>query len=221
MSNFQLKLIALITMTIDHIGFIMMSPYDPNYVLFRSIGRLAFVIFAFLTTEGVLKTRNQSRYIFVLLTFAFVIDIPRLFLGFDYFGNVFYTLGLGALVIAINQKTDHYGIKAIVLADFALVANVIGADYGAFGVIAIYLIAFARELADDRRVVRELIMMALFYFLIIIMDEPDIEKYGLISFFIIMLYNGSRGFYNKYSKYLIYIYYPLHLVFLTWLSYVL
>ena len=44
MSSFKLKLVAITTMLIDHIGVIIF----PNILWLRLIGRLAFPLFAFL-----------------------------------------------------------------------------------------------------------------------------------------------------------------------------
>ena len=51
----QLKLIALVTMTIDHIGMQLF----PRVRLLRIIGRLAFPIFAYMIAEGCRYTRNR------------------------------------------------------------------------------------------------------------------------------------------------------------------
>lgn len=44
----MLKIIAAITMTIDHIGAILF----PHILILRIIGRIAFPIFAFMIAEG-------------------------------------------------------------------------------------------------------------------------------------------------------------------------
>ena len=56
LSSFWLKVIALITMTIDHIG--LTFGIDP----FRYIGRLALPLFCFMIAEGVIHTRNFKKY---------------------------------------------------------------------------------------------------------------------------------------------------------------
>ena len=55
----QLKLLALITMTIDHIGMILF----PHIPLFRIIGRLSMPIFAYMIAEGCRHTRNRKKYL--------------------------------------------------------------------------------------------------------------------------------------------------------------
>ena len=66
LSGSALKMIAVITMLIDHIGAVLLSMYQPAqkilftlfgreytvYLIFRDIGRAAFPIFCFLLLEG-------------------------------------------------------------------------------------------------------------------------------------------------------------------------
>lgn len=215
MTNFQLKIIALITMTIDHIGFILIPTYSPYYEPFRTIGRLSFVLFAFLIAEGLNHTKNKERYIATMFLFAFVIDIPRLFLGFEYFGNIFYTLGAGALALYLIGHFKNIILQIVsVLAMLYLTVSV-GGDYGAFGVMLIVTIGVSRMITNDIRFLREIVMVGFYYVLMIIFQEPDIQMFGIYSFLIIMLYNGKRGYYHPQLKYLIYVYYPLHLLILT------
>lgn len=63
-----LKLIAVVSMLIDHIG----SAFFPQYPVFRWIGRLAFPIFAYCLTVGLLYTRNIKRYLVRLGVFALI-----------------------------------------------------------------------------------------------------------------------------------------------------
>ena len=70
LTGFQLKLIAIITMTLDHIGIFFLLP--PTYYLFRIIGRLSFPIFAFLIAEGFNYTKNIKKYLVRLLIFSII-----------------------------------------------------------------------------------------------------------------------------------------------------
>lgn len=58
MNKNVLKIIACLSMLIDHIGLI----FYPNIVAFRAIGRLSMPIFAYCIGGGVLKTRNKLKY---------------------------------------------------------------------------------------------------------------------------------------------------------------
>ena len=90
-SGCTLKMIAIITMFIDHTGAIVLRSLlnDPAftvdferqafvsslYNLSRDIGRLAFPIFCFLIVEGFLHTRNVKRYAERLALFAVISEI--------------------------------------------------------------------------------------------------------------------------------------------------
>ena len=72
----QLKVIALVTMIIDHIGVVLLEPNSVVYWVARSIGRLAFPIYCFLLVEGFIHTRNVKKYLGRLLLFAVISEIP-------------------------------------------------------------------------------------------------------------------------------------------------
>jgi hypothetical protein len=76
MTTFTLKLIAIIAMLIDHIGAIFIPGNTVLYLIFRSIGRIAFPIFVFLIVEGFYHTSNIKRYLMRLGLFALISEIP-------------------------------------------------------------------------------------------------------------------------------------------------
>lgn len=84
--NDVLKLIAIITMLIDHIGFF----FFPDEMLFRQIGRLSFPIFAYLLTVGYQHTRNFNRYVLRLLKFALISQAPYAFFSLLSRGSMGY-----------------------------------------------------------------------------------------------------------------------------------
>lgn len=66
-SQFILRLIAIVTMTLDHVGLFLLM-YYPNGtaskvgVVFRAIGRLAMPLFLMMLAEGMRHTRNKWKY---------------------------------------------------------------------------------------------------------------------------------------------------------------
>ena len=57
MSSFVLKIIALISMFIDHLGYTLYQKFSN----FNYIGRIAFPIFAFQISEGYKHTHSKKK----------------------------------------------------------------------------------------------------------------------------------------------------------------
>lgn len=124
-----LKIIAMITMFIDHLGASLLengimrqvseqsvlsadvaalhayNKWRAVDIVFRGIGRLAFPIFCFLLVEGFIHTRDWRKYFARLFVFSLISEIP-FDLAFHrkwfYWGgqNVFFTLWIAVLVLA-------------------------------------------------------------------------------------------------------------------------
>jgi len=126
MNVLGLKLFAVLTMTIDHLGIVLNTLHNyrmtdddlvhftsDEYWYMRVIGRLAFPVFCFLIAEGCAHTKSIGKYILRLAVFALISQLPfQMFLqirhgitpfGENWFiynsGNVIITLALGALVV--------------------------------------------------------------------------------------------------------------------------
>ena len=57
MSGFWLKILAMISMLIDHTGMVLF----PQMQGLRVLGRLAFPLYCFLLAEGAVHTSNSKR----------------------------------------------------------------------------------------------------------------------------------------------------------------
>ena len=60
LSSFTLKIIAVVTMLIDHIAMAFLAQGSSLYMVMRSIGRLSFPIYCFLLVEGFYHTENKK-----------------------------------------------------------------------------------------------------------------------------------------------------------------
>lgn len=119
LDSFWLRIVALVTMTIDHIGIFL---GETEFVFMRIIGRLSFPIFMFLTIEGALKTSNKKKYILRLLGLAAIVGIALTiftFMGGFYkeiaftSGNIFIDLLLIVLSISILES-ENKKIKPLI-----------------------------------------------------------------------------------------------------------
>ena len=109
LSGSSLKVIAIVSMTIDHLALYILGGDDPAsapviYHLMRMVGRLAFPIFAFLLVEGYIHTRDIRRYMMNLLVAAVISDIPWMLLGGYDSHNVMFTLLLGLMAVSFIDR---------------------------------------------------------------------------------------------------------------------
>ena len=95
----QLKILAMVCMTIDHIG----AAFFPQAVWLRVIGRLAFPLFSYCIVEGCRYTRNKARYFGSVFACGAVCVIAFLPFG-SFYGNALITLSLSILLL--------YGVEA-------------------------------------------------------------------------------------------------------------
>ena len=74
-SGSALKIIAVLSMVADHCAYFLMGPDAPFYGVFRSFGRIAFPVFAFLVAEGFANSRNRLRYFLILVLFGIMSEL--------------------------------------------------------------------------------------------------------------------------------------------------
>ena len=124
LSSFWIKIIALLTMTVDHIG-VMFN----NFLPCRYIGRLALPLFCFMIAEGVIHTKNFKKYALRLGIMASAISIVLIGsdtipffvnnnLSMRYEGIIFLDLLLGAVAVYCLMNKKWY-IKLLALLPLA------------------------------------------------------------------------------------------------------
>lgn len=218
----HLKLIAIISMIVDHIGFI----FFPDIYIFRVIGRLAFPLFAFFIAEGMYYTKNRKKYILTMLIFAIISQIPYMF--FLRRLNILFTFLFAMLIIYFNDITKrnnnviyliYYALTIILITTLGLFGLI---DYGIIGIILVFLLyKFKGNLKYQYLVI--LICMALLSVLMISIKESRIYGFvqlaSLLTIPLIMLYNNNKG--KVDLKYLFYLFYPIHLIILLILKIIL
>lgn len=92
LDGFQLKLIALVIMTIDHIYYFGCSLTDMPEIM-TLIGRIAAPIFVFFVTEGFVHTHSRGRYLLRLYIGGVLMQIGNLFV------NICFPMQNGVIVL--------------------------------------------------------------------------------------------------------------------------
>ncbi len=219
MTNFQLKILAIIFMTIDHVAFLLIS--DPSLRLYmRMVGRLSFPIFLFLVLEGYKYTSNKTNYIKRLYGFALISILP-FYLCFGVIFNVFFTLGSVVLMLYIFEKYSNCAYNYIIFFTFT---------YATFqfdwGLPAIFTVFFLRNKIYDTKKLATTLPILLTISVTIYYSIIDTVNLFTLPFILPILctipilhsYNGELGLkLSGYKKYFLYIYYPLHLLILGFL----
>lgn len=218
LSSSALKLIALLSMTLDHIAYYC-GVSGLAYEVMRSIGRIAFPVFAFLLVEGYIHTHSKQRYFLSLVVFALISQVPWWLLNRDSSLNVFFTLALGLVVLQVIDtlqslrpitttthlwKLPSFIATVVAIATICALATYLDVDYTYRGILLIVLFRLLRGN----------------YPLLALFSLPLMYVYGitgyLLALAVLAIYNHRRGFIPQGSawKYAFYAYYPVHLTVL-------
>jgi hypothetical protein len=234
MSNLQLKIIAVLTMLIDHIAWglgasaYMKLHFAHQIGAMHIIGRMAFPIFAFLIAEGVAHTHNLNKYFARICAFALISEIPynllrsvyqlhSLILFYPRTQNVLFTLALGIMAIIFYKKMltqtelfDRF-LCALMIALTLIAAHILRVDYGWLMTLAILMLYVCRD--SHLRLPIFAIFIVIFYTLISYRLRISWAAGALCALIPLYLYNGQHG--KKTNKWLFYCFYPAHLLIIA------
>jgi len=226
MSAFDLKIIALVAMFIDHFAVIfgwrleLVSEFVP---MLRMVGRLTFPIFVYFIGVGFRHTSDIHKYLMRLGIFAIISEIPfdialrnaRTYPEFPIvwleFGrqNVFFTLFLGLLAAYIFKKVFEDWRYAIVLPLPFAGAIFVNADFGIVGMVMVFACAVLNRKAYQLAAIMIgglMLHRHLDGSMLIMMNVGYVVAIGLIA-----LYSGRQG---PRMKWMFYAFYPLHFLVL-------
>lgn len=196
-----LKVIAILSMLIDHLAYYYGCSNPYVYELMRAVGRIAFPTFAFLLAEGFAHTHNERKYMLSLFVFALISEVPWFLLNHDTSHNVLFTLLAGLMGMHVLSTCKSKWIAFAFLVGIGSITDFADTDYSwyGFGLCLIFYMFRGQP-----------VLQALF-------GIPLMYGYGfpgiLLGLAVIMLYNGERGFiHGRTAKYLCYAFYPFHLM---------
>lgn len=211
-TNF-IKLAAIVCMTVDHIG----GAFFPQYPVFRWVGRLAFPLFCYCLTVGMLYTHDMKKYVLRLAAFA-LISQPFWILAFnadDFLGNLFNLNIFFTLVVSLVSAWGFKEKKWWLFILGVLLLNLINFDYAMTGLILILIFYLCRNRPWLGAALYTLSYLpALFGS----MEDPLALKLGghavgfeIFSLLALPFIYCHTHVEPKISKWFFYIYYPAHL----------
>ncbi len=201
-----LKVIAILTMTLDHVGAFLY----PEHGVLRIVGRIAFPLFGYLLVLGAENTRSLRAYLLRLLVFAALSQLPySLVNGYtplEVF-NIYFTLAFGLLFLE----------NSLFLIPLLLLSMVVQFDYGVYGVLLIACLRLMRERTMWG-------VVAYVAYSLLLLTIYTIQHYQLLALPLILLHHtgyfskvrvaGGSTTYPPWRRYLFYLYYPAHLTLL-------
>lgn len=238
MSIFWIKIIATVTMLIDHIAAV---GEFPGWEICRMIGRIAFPLYAFMLVQGFIHTRSRVRYLTQLLLLALLTQpiytycFNGIWWKWDHL-NILFTLSAGLcamwlLDLCKRVAKDHKGawwLWALLLCaaccGTVLAGELLGVDYGWEGLLLILLLYVT---TNARWAWCPISWLFAFrnQLLTGAWDEPVYQRciFGGLAFLPMVFYNGKPGPKPKNKvlatalKYGFYAFYPLHLAVISFL----
>ncbi len=227
MSAFTLKLLAALTMTVDHVGAYLLS----EVTVLRYIGRLAFPLFAYFIAEGCRYTRHKPKRFFLVFGLALLCEAGYFVMSRQITGTALLTFSCSIPIIyalqafkrALTTRRADWIVLALALFVLSVgtgyaVSCFLPIDYGFPGVLLPVFAslfdykegetpAFLRHL--DRRLPRLCLfgvgILGVWYF----RGASALQFFGLAALLPLAFYNGQPG--CRKFKYWFYIFYPAHL----------
>lgn len=238
----KLKLIAVITMLIDHVAAVLLYRYMNHemlinglitweqrdayysehmalygtYIIMRVIGRLAFPIFCFLLIEGFMYTRNKKKYALRLGCFALLSEVP-------------FDLAIRNTVCSFEGQNVYFTLLLGLLAMICLeqiqkkykekkrVCDILSI------LVSIVFMMGAFFLKTDYAAGGVLTILVMYKFrankmkrmafgVLALLVCGILEYFAFMNLIFIHRYNGKRG---SSLKYVFYWFYPVHLLILV------
>lgn len=236
-----LKLIAIVTMLIDHIAAVVLDGYLLNAgfydngidfpaiiaagftkltiifwidIVMRLIGRLAFPLFCFLLVEGFFYTKSRAKYALRLFLFALISEIPfDMALGFSTdFRPEFHNQNV-YFTLLIGLLTI-WGLELFKQWYFRLLAVMV-AILLAILIQPDYGIVGVAAIAVIYQFRKKSNTAAMTARCTILTVSQIMEVTSFFDVYLVHRYNGRRGL---KLKYVFYLFYPVHLLILYWIK---
>ncbi|KIL34260.1 hypothetical protein SD71_21125 [Cohnella kolymensis] len=202
-----MQLIAMVTMLIDHIGFI----FSPHTDILRIIGRIAFPLYSWFLVQGYLHTRNHKKYMMRLLALACISQVPYTLALQRFELNVIFTLLLSLLALYAASRIASGTLRAAALGSIIAAAILVPMDYGIYGILLTFIYRYLR---DWQMVAGHLLLNAAFF--LASGGSQWLQLFSVLGTVIIVNPVPYRG--TFFNKWVYRSFYPAHLLLLFGVS---
>ena len=222
LNAFQLKVIMLILMLLDHMYLYL---FPKELLPAHYVARVVAPVFTFLVAQGMVYTRNRGKYISRLFISGVVMAAGNYILyiitGHKITNNIFLSLAIGAAAVyAIDEFLKSRGFSLALWA-FAIMILALLAPHceGGYMIPSVMLIFYYLRNAPAFMYAVYVASTGWPYFMQYL-DTGYLRPQFYMIFAVapLMLYNGRRGPDNAFAKYFFYVFYPLNVWILFLIS---
>jgi TraX protein. len=216
LSGNTIKIIAIIAMIIDHVGWAFVETNSITAMIMHTIGKITGPIMFYYIAEGNHFSKNHKKYVDRLIMFSLISHIPyNIFCNYGRITllptSVIFTLLCALLALIVYEKVDRKMFK------WGLITLLVGVTYWSDWAIWGVLFALCFGIFYGNKQKQWISYLAVnsikiigtfiavgwnFYKIVPVVVSP------FLVLAILNLYNGTKGG-NKYSKWAFYIIYPL------------
>ncbi len=218
----QLKLIAIVAMTVDHLAWTFFDGYATEWyvVLFHIVGRLTAPIMWYFVAEGYHHTRSVRKYAARLFALAIVSHFAYVFcfdinVGTSLLNqtSVAWSLAWGLVLLAVNDSKALKDYQKILIT-LSVCVITLPSDWSCIAALAILFIGANRGNFRAQAFWMAVLSVgyAAVYFFCIDRVYGIIQLFTCLSLPLLARYNGTRGKARWLGKFF-YFYYPAHMVF--------
>lgn len=212
MNNFTLKLLAVLFMVIDHIGYFFIQNEYNSY--FRYAGRLAMPIFFFLFVEGFMKTSNRKKHFCRLALYSILMFAGNAVLYFTmryrypFHTNILFSMLICYVILWIIETDIQKWMKIFAMLVLFGFSNFV--EYGILTVLLtlLFYVYFKYEHFNKINLAGLYIAGSLLYCNLF---SPQIQWFMVFALPFMLLYNGKQGYKSKITQHGFYLFYILHL----------
>lgn len=214
-SRVHLKILAMVLMLLDHIGYILLD----NQFILRGLGRISFPLFVYLLIDGHARSHDVAKFAQRCLVLWLLSIVPYSFafsptLQQNIYASLFLYLGI---LSVLKDKRASLALKAGIVACSVIVAEICALEYGWAGV-AILLVLYQMGGMGRRwamaamcvvNVLQSLLSLSplpLFTVLVLVLVPDSLRK----------VQGGNRP--SRSLQWAAYLFYPCHLLFLGLLA---
>jgi hypothetical protein len=215
MTSKLLKVLACVSMVVDHIGWLLF----PGIEILRIIGRISFPLFAFVIAFSVTRTKSISKYTLRLLILGLIAQPIYSWANYltgttVYELNIFFTLLLGIISVTILSKKQYLGVGIVAVGLILIISFLVPMDYGLVGVLLIIMFWVTLEILGKYGHYYSVIALMIFNSIYSLITPVASSRHwwSMLAVIPLVLFTQIKPKTSKLWKYAFYIFYPIHLL---------